>query len=157
MKIGPLVLPEGPVILLGSILIAAGCGRLLAKEPATVERAILLIVAVGLLVARLIFVLRYLPAYKDAGLGSALDILDLGFDRMAGAWMGAVMLGGLLWCKRSIRIPLLAAAVAGGRPGVPRRSVQAWPRQPQPSRRACSPTASGDCNRWQRPTESRWW
>jgi len=113
MKLSPLVLPEGPVFLLVSVLIAIGCGRWLAKEPAIVERAIIVIVSMGLVVARLIFVLRYLPAYKDAGLGSAFDIRDLGFDLMAGACMGAGVLGWLLWRKRSIRGPLLAAAVAG--------------------------------------------
>ena len=55
--------------------------------------------------------LRYLPAYKDAGLASALNFRDPGLDLKAGACMGAGALGWLLWRNRPIRKPLLAAAV----------------------------------------------
>lgn len=113
MKIGSLLLPEGPLILFLSILVALGSVRCLVKDTPPVERLIYLVVVFGLLVARLIFVLSYLPAYQATGLFGVLDIRDRGFDLTAGAIAGGGLLAWWLFRKRALRKPLLVAAAAG--------------------------------------------
>lgn len=112
MKIGPFALALAPLILMLGIAVAVLAGRAVGKDRASMERAILAIVLAGLVVARLVFVLQYLPAYR-ADWPAILDIRDQGFDLASGAVAAACMLAWYLIRRRAMRKPLLAAAAAG--------------------------------------------
>lgn len=111
MKIGPFALPAAPLILLLSVFVAVTIGRAIGKDKAPIERAILVIVLATLVVARLVFVLQYLPAYGDNWL-TALDIRDQGFELLPGAVAGGCLLAWFLLRHRAMRKPLLAATAA---------------------------------------------
>ncbi|MFJ1252064.1 prolipoprotein diacylglyceryl transferase family protein [Cupriavidus sp. CuC1] len=111
MQIGPFALPVAPLILIVSIAVAVMVGRAIGKDRASIERVILAIVLVSLVVARLVFVMHYLPAYGADWL-TILDIRDQGFDLLAGATAGGCVLAWYLLRRRAMRKALLAAAAA---------------------------------------------
>ncbi len=108
LRLGPLLLPTAPLLLLLGFWIAEMVARRLAGAAAARPGPALLAAALGgLLVARAAFVLRWRSQYPT--LGAVLDVRDLGFDPWAG-WPAAalVLLAWGLW-----RAPLRRALAAG--------------------------------------------
>ena len=113
ISVGPLLLPVLPLLLAVALI----AGLLVGKRVAAVRRneidlALYNIVFVGLLAARLGFVIRYWDQYRPLPLG-ALDIRDGGFF----PWIGvAAGFGMALWYLSRNRVPraaLLWALTAG--------------------------------------------
>lgn len=112
MNVGPFSLPVPPLIFFVSVMVSFFAGWLFRKNRANVDGAIFGTVLTGLVVARLSFVLHYLPAYKGSFV-KMLDFRDQGFDLIPGLVAGGCVVGWLLLRRRSMRVPLLAAVVAG--------------------------------------------
>lgn len=109
LRLGPLLLPLTPLVLLAAWWSGDALARAVARRcggarpgPALLSAALL-----GLLAARVVFVLRWLPQYTSVP--AMLDVRDGGFDAVAG-WLAAalVLLG---WGLR--RRPLRRALGAG--------------------------------------------
>ncbi len=108
LRLGPLLLPSAPLLLLLGWWIADLVARRLARGAGPRPGPALLAAALaGLLVARVVFVLRWRSQYPT--LGAVLDLRDLGFDPWAGWPAAALVL--LAWGWR--RAPL-RRALAGG-------------------------------------------
>lgn len=113
LQLGPLVLSLPLLMGAAAFLLASWTGRRLGKPVAAdVERQLLRTVLVGLVVARLAFVLQF----RDAYLKSPLDILDI----RDGGWHAAIGVGaalayaGVVLARRAaLRKPLAAAAAVG--------------------------------------------
>ncbi len=112
LRLGPLLLPWGPLLL--------GLGWLLAQQVAAAaarrglgdaQRVLTTLLLVALLAARAAFVLRHLDAY--AGLGAMLDVRDRGFDAAVGWAVAVAGVALLVWRRASLRRSLPAAAGAG--------------------------------------------
>lgn len=101
-----------PFVLIVSLVAAIVAGRIASKHPAAVENIVGIVAVIALAIARIVFVLEYLPAYRGNWLGM-LDIRDLGFDYTAGVVSGAIVLLWFLIRRRALRVPLLVAAGAG--------------------------------------------
>lgn len=101
-----------PLIFFVSVVISLFAGWLFRKGRADVDGVIFASVFAGLVVARLSFALHYLPAYKD-DLLKILDFRDLGFDMIPGVIAGACVVSWYFLRRRSMRVPLIAAVVAG--------------------------------------------
>jgi thiol-disulfide isomerase/thioredoxin len=112
MNVGLFTLPVPPLIFFVSVVASLFAGWLFRKGRADVDGAVFKSVFIGLVVARLSFALRYLPAYKD-DLLKILDFRDQGFDPIPGLIAGACVVSWFLLRRRSMRVPLLAAVVAG--------------------------------------------
>lgn len=113
LQLGPLVLSLP--LLLGAVafLLASLTGRRLGKDHAAdVERQLMRMLLLGLLAARLAFVLQF----RDAYLKSPLDILDI----RDGGWHAAVGLSaslvyaGVVLARRALLRKPMAAALAVG-------------------------------------------
>jgi len=112
MNVGPFSLPVPPLIFFISVMVSLFAGWLFRRNRANVDGAVFGSVLTGLVVARLSFVLRYVPAYKDDWV-KMLDFRDHGFDLVPGLVAGGCVAGWFFLRRRSMRIPLLAAVVAG--------------------------------------------
>ncbi|HEY4349788.1 MAG TPA: TlpA disulfide reductase family protein [Paraburkholderia sp.] len=119
MNFGFLSLPVGPLILFASVIVALVAGRFAARRKGDDKGAVLNIdqsifntLMVGLVVARLVFVGRYLPGYEGS-LWKMLDFRDRGFDLFAGAAAGACAVAWIVLRRRALRKPLLIAVAAG--------------------------------------------
>ena len=112
MNIGPLTLPLGPVIFFLSVAIALFAAWLVDRQRKDAEPAIYKSVLVGLVVARLAFVLSYLPAYGGDFL-KMLDIRDLGFSPLPGILAGVLVIAITVARRKTMRRPLCVGAVAG--------------------------------------------
>jgi thiol-disulfide isomerase/thioredoxin len=112
MNVGPFSLPLPPLIFFISVVVSLFAGWIFRKNRANVDGAIFSSVFTGLVVARLSFVLHYLPAYKG-GFVKMLDFRDQGFDMTAGLIAGGCVVGWFLLRRPTMRVPLLAAVVAG--------------------------------------------
>jgi thiol-disulfide isomerase/thioredoxin len=115
MTLGPFSFPLAPVILLCSIVIAAVAGHLFTRDTRDTrafDRALTWTLVAAFGVARLSFVLGYLPAYRGHML-SMLDLRDRGFDLVPGLVAGGLVF--LLFVARgaSVRKPLALAWLAG--------------------------------------------
>ena len=113
INLGPLALPIGPLLLLAAGLVAAGVGHVVGRRQKTGIANILSdMLIVGLLVARIAFVIRWFDIYRAAP-WSMLDIRDGGFM----PWVGiAAALGIALWRgwrQPTLRYPLIAGLAAG--------------------------------------------
>ena len=113
LQLGPLVLSLPLLLGAAAFLLASWTGRRLGKaEAADVERQLLRTLLVGLVVARLAFVLQF----RDAYLKSPLDILDI----RDGGWHAAIGVGaalayaGVVLARRAALRKPLAVAVAVG-------------------------------------------
>lgn len=112
MKIGPLAIPTQLAILYLGLLCAWLTGWWLGrKRKADPEPVLFRLLLLGVLVARIGFVIRYHDNY-DSLLGM-LDIRDGGFMPLAG--VAAVLAGAVwyLWRKPLLRVPLSAGLAAG--------------------------------------------
>ncbi len=94
------------------MLVAFVVLRLVERQGARSERAFWWILATGLIAARLVFVLRYLPAYTER-VDTMFDIRDLGFDAVAGLVSAACVTIVFLLRSRALRKPLAAGIAAG--------------------------------------------
>jgi thiol-disulfide isomerase/thioredoxin len=119
MNFGLLSLPVEPLILFASVIVALAAGRFATRRrnggngaAANSDQSIFNTLMVGLVVARLVFVGRYLPGYEGS-IAKMLDFRDRGFDLFAGAAAGACVVAWIMLRRRALRKPLLIAAVAG--------------------------------------------
>ena len=115
VQLGPLVLSLPLLMGIAAFLIAGWTGRRLGKDQAAeVDRQLLRTVLVGLVVARLAFVVQFRDAYLKSPLG-ILDIRD-------GGWHAAIGVGAAL-AYAGVVLVRRAAQTAGGRGGRGRRGV----------------------------------
>ncbi|WP_207004951.1 TlpA family protein disulfide reductase [Trinickia mobilis] len=112
MNIGPISLPIGLVFFLLSIAAAIFAGYLSGKKNKEIEPAIFTSTIIGLIVARISFVLHYLPSF-DGSLLKMVDFRDAGFDMFPGVAAGIVVIVFILIRRRNIRRPLLISTVVG--------------------------------------------
>jgi thiol-disulfide isomerase/thioredoxin len=112
MNIGALTLPIGPFAFLLSVAIAVFVGRICDSGRGDTESVIFTGVITGLVVARISFVLQYLPSYYGS-VFRMLDFRDSGFETFPGVVAGLIVIGFFLARRKSIRRPLLIATVAG--------------------------------------------
>jgi len=112
MKVGPLVIPVHTLIFCLSLLVAFVVLRMVERPGARTERAFWWVLAAGLVTARLVFVLRYLPAYTER-VGTIFDIRDLGFDAVAGLVAAACVATVFFLRARAMRKPLAVGIAAG--------------------------------------------
>ena len=112
LRLGPLVLPWGPLVLaLGYTvaMFAAGAARRAGRgDP---EPALLPLLVLALVAARLAFVLQHLADYPTAL--SMLDIRDRGFDAWAGWLAGLLGVAFWAWRRPALRRSLPASAATG--------------------------------------------
>lgn len=113
LQLGPLVLSLPLLVGAAAFLLAGFTGRRLGKaQAADVERQLQRTLLVGLLAARVAFVLQF----RDAYMKSPLDILDI----RDGGWHAAIGVGaalayaGVVLARRAVLRKPLAAAVAVG-------------------------------------------
>ena len=111
MRIGPFSFAWPPLVLFLSIAVAVVLGRKLARRE-DIDKALLWTLAAGFGVARVWFVLRYLPAYKGHVI-SVLDIRDLGFDAFPGLIAGACVALWFVLRVKAIRRALVVAIASG--------------------------------------------
>ena len=113
LQIGPLVLPTSLLFMLVAVTAAASIGRWVGRRVGVdVELTLFQALVVGVVVARLAFVLQYSTTYQASPL-SVLDIRDGGWRPLAGfaaAWLFAL---GWQFKKPVLRKPLLAAVFVG--------------------------------------------
>ena len=113
LQIGPLVLPTSLLFLLLAMTAAAFIGRWFGRKVGVdVEPILFQTLVVGIVVARLAFVLQYSAAYQASPL-AVFDIRDGGWRPIAGfaaAWLFAL---GRQFKNPVLRKPLLAAVFAG--------------------------------------------
>ncbi|MGF6597393.1 thiol-disulfide isomerase/thioredoxin [Paraburkholderia sp. GAS448] len=112
MNIGPFAFPVRPLIFLLSVAIAMLIAWLFDNQHGRAETAISTSIVVGLIAARILFVLRFLPGY-DGSVLRMLDFRDGGFDTFAGLAAGIAMVVFFLVRRKEIRRPLLRATTAG--------------------------------------------
>ncbi|MCE4548128.1 MULTISPECIES: TlpA disulfide reductase family protein [unclassified Caballeronia] len=111
MQIGHLVIPLPPLIFLLAVFAALSVAGVLGPGRATAEADVAIVICVGLLVARLAFVARYVSDYGD--LLQVLDVQDLGFDAPAGLLGSFLILAWRLTRKDARRLPVIVALLAG--------------------------------------------
>lgn len=112
ITIGPFALPI-PLVTL-AIALAAGWWvgeRLARRRGLVIESRLYLVLAAGLIAARLAFVIEYHAAYTDAPL-AMLDIRDGGWSPLIG-FAAAALCVALLAAKRGYAKPLAAAWAVG--------------------------------------------
>ncbi|SAL48386.1 Thiol-disulfide isomerase/thioredoxin-like protein [Caballeronia sordidicola] len=112
MNVGLFTLPIAPLVFLVSVVVALLAGWIFRKGHTDVDGAIFTSVFIALIVARLSFAWRYLPAYKD-DLWKILDYRDQGFDSVPGLMAGACLVIFFAARRRAMRVPLLAAVISG--------------------------------------------
>lgn len=113
LDIGPLALASQHVLLLGSLLLASVVGWWVGRrQGCNPERQLFRLLLLGLLVARLAFVLVYAEFYREAP-WRVLDIRDGGFLVWPGL-LAALALGAwYLWRDAGLRRPLATAMALG--------------------------------------------
>lgn len=113
VHLGPLAVPLGPLILLGSLLIGSAVGRWAGRARQTnVEPLLWNVLIIGVLAARAAFVLLYFDIYKKDP-WNILDIRDGGFLIVPGVSAAAALAGWYAWRKRERRKVLLHSVAAG--------------------------------------------
>lgn len=113
LQIGPIVLPVSLLLMFVAVIAAGSIGKWAGRRVGVdVEPILFQTLFVGVVVARLAFVLQFNTAYQAAPL-AVLDIRDGGWRPLAGfaaAWMFALV---RQFKSPVLRKPLLAALVAG--------------------------------------------
>jgi len=113
LQLGPLVLSLPLLMGIAAFLIAGWTGRRLGKDQAAeVDRQLLRTVLVGLVVARLAFVVQFRDAYLKSPLG-ILDIRDGGWHAAIGVGAALAYAGVVLVRRAALRKPLAAAVAMG--------------------------------------------
>jgi Prolipoprotein diacylglyceryl transferase len=112
MSIGSLAIPMPALIFMVSVAVVFLVGWLTEKRAGSIEFDALMILAAGLIAARIAFVIRFLPQYRHAPL-AVFDIRDLGFDPLVGLIAGALVAAWRMARNRRTRAPLGLALTAG--------------------------------------------
>ncbi|WP_212631446.1 TlpA disulfide reductase family protein [Pseudomonas sp. KB-10] len=113
LNVGPMALGVTHVLLFGSLLAATLVGWLIGRRHGcNPEGQLFRMLMLGLLVARLAFVLAYAEFYRDAP-WRALDIRDGGFIAWPGVLAGLALGGWYLWRQVGLRRPLGVAMSVG--------------------------------------------
>lgn len=113
LKLGPLAIPTHLAILYAGLLLAWVVGWWLGrKRGANPESSLFNLLLLGLLGARLAFVVRYYDSYAGQWLGM-LDIRDGGFLPLYGIVTALVASAWYLWRKPLLRLPLAAGLASG--------------------------------------------
>ena len=113
LQIGPLVLPTSLLFMLVAMTAATFIGRWLGRRVGVdVEPILFQAVVVGVVVARLAFILQYSTTYQASPL-SILDIRDGGWRPLAGFAAAWLYVFARQFNKPMLRKPLLAAVFAG--------------------------------------------
>lgn len=113
MTIGPLALSSTLLALLFGIVAGLGAAGFLRKRGhADAGNALYLALGIGLLLARIAYVLRWWPQYAPHP-ASMLNVRDGGFDVIAGL-IALLLTAGLIgWKRAALRRPLAAGVIAG--------------------------------------------
>jgi thiol-disulfide isomerase/thioredoxin len=112
MNIGPLAIPVAPLILFLGVIAAVLTCRCFSATQKETESAIYACAVIALIVARISFVLHYLPGYGGSLL-KMLDFRDAGFDAAPGVIAGIAAVVFVAIRRASIRRPLTVAATIG--------------------------------------------
>ena len=112
-QVGPLVLPTALLFMLMAVTAAGFVGRWWGRQTGVdVEPLLLQSLAVGIVAARLAFVLQYSATYQASPL-AVLDIRDGGWRPLAGFVAAWLFVLARLVNQPALRKPLLAAVAAG--------------------------------------------
>jgi prolipoprotein diacylglyceryltransferase len=130
MNMGLFTLPIAPLTLVCSIAVSLIAGWLYSRRRISLDNPIFNSVVAGLVVARISFVLHYLPAYRN-NLLTILDFRDQGFDLIPGMVAGGCVITWYLFRCRSLRKPFVAAIVAGTTVWSAASAVANFSKQPQ--------------------------
>lgn len=113
VNLGPFASSLERVLLLIAVIVALVVGGLLGRRrKVAASGALMNILLLGLLAARLGFVVRYFGEYRQDWL-AILDIRDGGFDPLSGLVVGLVVAAWVLWRTPPLRKPLGIALLAG--------------------------------------------
>lgn len=112
MSIGSFALPIPALIFMFGVTVVLTMGWLMEKRHGSIEADVLMIVAAGLIAARIAFAIRFLPQYRHDMI-AVFDIRDLGFDPLTGVVAGALMTGWRLLRSGKTRVPLALALTTG--------------------------------------------
>jgi len=112
LNIGPIALPLHPLIFLLSVAVALAVAQFVSHGEQKLQQALFTSVWVGLLVARLSFVIRYFPDFQDEFL-KMFDIRDLGFDFIAGIVGGLCVTARFFFRLPALRKSLVVAVSSG--------------------------------------------
>ncbi|MDT8387444.1 MAG: TlpA disulfide reductase family protein [Thiogranum sp.] len=114
VNIGPFATSVDRLVIIIAVIVALATGAWLSRRRDTAVGGILInLVLIGMLAARISFVLRYINEYRDNWL-DILDIRDGGFDPISGVLAAAAAAAWILWRRPVTRIPLAGALLAGG-------------------------------------------
>jgi thiol-disulfide isomerase/thioredoxin len=111
LRLGPLLLPWWPVLLLGGWAVALGLGSRLRAGRGAVQDAMFPLLLLGLAGARAGFALRHAGAWD--GWLALFDLRDGGLDPGAGVLVGLAGLGFWCWRRPALRRGLLTSALGG--------------------------------------------
>jgi YD repeat-containing protein len=112
MTIGMFSFPIGVVVFFASVTLAMIVAKIVGRGNSDADSVILNTVLAGLVVARVSFVLHYLPSY-EGHIIRMIDFRDLGFDTMPGAVAGAIKLLWVLKRKPKVRRAAMIAVAVG--------------------------------------------
>ncbi|MES1926174.1 TlpA disulfide reductase family protein [Salinisphaera sp. T31B1] len=112
-SVGPFALSVAHALMIVALVAALIAGKLAARRrDVPISDTLFNLALVGVVAARVIFVLRYLGEYRDQPIG-VIDIRDGGFDAVGGL-IGMAFYAALVMRRRPVlRRPLGAALVAG--------------------------------------------
>ncbi len=112
ISIGPLGFSLGTLLFLLAVAVALSCGAWLGRrQDLAVNDVLFNLLLIGLLGARLVFVLRYFDSFD--GPLAMIDIRDRGFDPLGGLAAAALLLAWIAWRNRERLAPALTAGAAG--------------------------------------------
>lgn len=113
VNLGPFSLQVSHLLLLASLLVAAGVGHLVGRPQKTgISKVLIDMVLVAMLVARMVFVAIWFDKYRQAP-WSIFDIRDGGFTPWAGLLAGLLVAVWRGWQSPQLRRPLSLGLIAG--------------------------------------------
>lgn len=129
LALGPFAISLDHLLILVALLIALFAGWLSSRHSGhNPEAALFTILLVGLLTARLGFVLRFYEEYRSEPLG-IIDIRDGGFWWVSGLVGAALAVLWYLWrrpaIRRSLGVALLSGGITWGATAIPLAQIQA--------------------------------
>jgi thiol-disulfide isomerase/thioredoxin len=113
LHLGPFAISAGLALLLLCVIVALIVGQLVARgRRLPIADTLLTLALVGLVAARIVFVLQYFSEYWSAP-WTIIDIRDGGFNVMGGLIGMAVYASWVVWRRPALRTPLASAMAAG--------------------------------------------